>query len=98
MSSDEEAAIIGRMVLERKELAKRETVLVEEVKRFSTQFSQVGGFLLNVSSGMEESRKVDDSDAARALLNIDKVNELLSDLDAVRNRLGELKKNLEKIY
>lgn len=97
MSSDEEAVIIGRMVLERKELTKREAVLVEEIKRFSTGFSQIGGLLLNASSGMQEIRKVDDSDTSRALLDIDKVNELLGDLQVVRNRLGELRESLAKI-
>jgi hypothetical protein len=86
MSSDEEAAIIGRMVIEQKDLSKREAVLTEEIRRIREGLQQLGRDLSN-KVGLYQVEGLHVGDAECAFLDAKKVNSLLDELRTVRTRV-----------
>ena len=96
MSSDEEAAIIGRMVIEQKDLGKRETVLAEEIRRIGEGLQRVGRDVSNmVGLYQVEGLRVTDTDCS--LLDAQKLNSLLGELRTVRARIFELRESFNKL-
>jgi hypothetical protein len=96
MSSDEEAAIIGRMVIEHKDLTKRETVLSEEIRRIGEGLQRLGRDLSN-TVGLYQIEGLHIGDTDCGLLDAKKLNDLLGELRTARTRILELRQSLDKI-
>ena len=96
MSSEEEAQIIGQMVLERKALAQRGTALAEKIRR-------VGGHLTGLAVSLSEvSPPYSISDFQLqpehlALLDPKPLQELLTEAREVSKRFQELQSKLSSL-
>ena len=88
MSSDETATIIGRMMLERKDLTQQDVALSEELSRIGEGLGILGRKLRGAFSRLEPEHT--------ALLDAEKISGLVSDLAKVRERLQELNEGLER--
>lgn len=96
MSADEQMAVIGRMVVESKQLQQKEAALVDEVSRASKEFQSLSGLLANYkSSGYVAEMQI--SDEAARLVNVEKIISLVGELLTTRQELSELKSRLDKI-
>jgi hypothetical protein len=93
MSSDEEMAVIGRLVVERKSLSQRNAVLHAEIHRIGTGLIEIGKKLTSGYSMFEAHRLTPDE---TALLDAAKLDELLSEKEAVVKRHDEVIKTLDK--
>lgn len=87
MSSDEEMAIIGRLVMEQKDLARRNAVLHSEVHRIASGLEQLGK---NLTSGHSMFAVYHLSSEEIALLDEKKLGELLSEKNAITKRYAEV--------
>jgi hypothetical protein len=93
MSSDEEMAIIGRMVTERSSLAKRDIVLREEIGRVGKGLEELSRRLVHTYQIAEFELSGDE----RSMLDAARLSELLTELGSVSQRISELDKKLEKM-
>lgn len=98
MSKDEEATMIGRMVLERKELTQRATVLGEAIRDFAVRIRGIGNRLDHAGGSYQEEPLVAlTGEEVRTMSEHDKVNALLAENAEVSRRLKELNKKLTEI-
>ena len=96
MSSDEEALIIGRMLLERKELTKQGALLNEELTRIGSQLSILGDTLKRTTPPyIDEPFQL--SDADRSILDAAKIVQLLTEASEVTKRFKALQENLGRV-
>lgn len=96
MSSDEEATIIGRMILERQELIKQGALLSEELGRIGRVLSILGGKLKDIRPPYIDT-PLQLTDADHAALDALTIIQLLSEAAAVSKRFHDLVDNLSKV-
>jgi hypothetical protein len=96
MSSNEEDAILGRMVREQKDLTKREVLLTEEIRRIGEGLQRLGRDLSN-KVGLYQVEGLRVGDVESTMLDAPKLNSLLDELRTVRTRIIELRESLDKI-
>jgi hypothetical protein len=94
MSTDEQMAVLGRMVTERKELKGKEAALADEIARASKELQTVSGLLANYKGLYSHPLKI--TPAAAELLNADKVIKLVDDLLSTRAELRDLQARLKQ--
>jgi len=91
MSTDEEMAVIGRLVIERKEIAQRNAALHEEMHRIATGLKGLAEKLTGGNSMFYKPQLTPDE---AALLDAAKLKELLDDKRKVVERYDEIRKTL----
>ena len=94
MTQDEQNAVIGRMVMERKRLREKEVALVDEVARASRELQSVSGLLANYGQNYSEAFVVPGN--AEPFLDAFKLKTLVSDLLATRQELHDLNGRLKQ--
>lgn len=90
MSNDEQMAILGRMVTERKELRAKEATLADEVRNVCKELTNLLGLLHNYEAGPYYSQPLTVSPAMAGLVNTEKITKLVDDLLSVRQELSNL--------
>ncbi len=93
MSSDEEVAIIGRIMLENKALSQRNAIIHEEVHRITNGLKALADRLISGHS-MFMSYKLSSEDIA--LLDVTKLNDLLNERAAIAKRHAEISETLKR--
>ena len=96
MSSDEEATIIGRMVLDRNHLIRQGALLSSELSRIGSQLSILGEHLrrINPPYTSDDFRLTDDH---YALLDATKIAQLLTEAAEVAKRFQALQQNMHRV-
>jgi len=92
MSNDEQALIVGRMLLEEKELQKTHLLLHQELHRIGEGLQRLGRDLTNMYSSNKTL-----STAERELLDQAKVENLVNEMRTVNQRLNQLRTDLSKL-
>ena len=96
MSSDEEATIIGRMILERVQLTKQGALLKEELNRIGSQLSILGDKLKDLNPPyFDEPLQL--TDTHYSVLDAPKIAELLAEAAEVSKRFRALHQNLNNV-
>lgn len=93
MSTDEEMAVIGRMVVERKDLTQRNAVLHAEIHRIGKGLEALGKEL---TSGLTMYATHSLKPEEVALLDAAKLTELLSEKEAIAKRHQEINETLRQ--
>lgn len=86
MSADDEAAVIGRMVVERKRLREQKTILDEAIRDYALRVNSIGLHLKHP----EPDETLLSNEELRIMESGTKINELLSERIGVRRRYNEL--------
>jgi hypothetical protein len=94
MSTDEEAAIIGRMVVERSDLNRKNSALCDEIKRIGEALQTLGRSLVGEGYTLSPS-KLELTAEHRAILDSEKIAELLAERKVTDRRLSELTDSLK---
>lgn len=95
MSNDEQMAVIGRMVTERKTLRQKEAALADQVARASKVFQSLSGYLANYKGKYGDKFKVDADMIEFA--NMERVETLVTELLQTRKELFELEQRLDQV-
>jgi hypothetical protein len=93
MSTDEEMAVIGRLVVERKDLTQRNAVLHAEIYRIANGLEKLGKKLTGGNSMFAAHHLTPDEGA---LLDAAKLGELLSEKAAIAKRVEEISETLKQ--
>lgn len=94
MSNDEQMAIIGRMVTERKELRAKESALLDEVLKASKGFGSLSGLLENYREHYSIPLSI--PPAITGLVDSDNLTQLVNELLAVRQEQHDLHQRLKQ--
>lgn len=94
MSADDEAAIIGRMVMERNHLGQRRTVLDEAIHHYAIRIKGIG--LQLDRHGPDETPLLGDPEL-QIMESGPKINQLLTERAEVRQRYAELDTKLRTL-
>ncbi|MDQ1611419.1 MAG: hypothetical protein QOG00_1350 [Pyrinomonadaceae bacterium] len=93
MNDDEQMAVIGRMVTERKRLWEKEAALAEEAKRIGEGLKRLGHKVAAFNSPYSaETGQLTPEQAE--LLNAEKIVNLINDLTETRARIKEITERL----
>ena len=96
MSSDEEMAVIGKLVVEKKDLARRNAALHSEIYKIGERIQKLGAALSGGGTGASmwwgHELTVDEKDS----LDVEKLDELLEEKAEVVKRLTEVQRLLRE--
>ncbi len=95
MSTDEEMAIFGRMVLERQQLNRRGVALHEEIQKIAKALGEVG-LTLETSGSIYAKEFLRLSGDQLALLDASKITALLNEVETVGRRYQEITTRLQR--
>ena len=94
MSTDEQMAVIGRMVTERKELLQKDAVLSSQITKASMAFQSLSGLLANYKGSYNHPLSI--PPGAAEFVDVPKLQELVSELLSTRAQMRELQDQLKQ--
>ena len=95
MSNEEQMAVIGHMVTERKALKQREAALADQIARAGKVFQSLSGLMANYAGSY--SLKFTIEPDMKEFANMDRVSTLVDEILETRSELRELQARLDQV-